>query len=116
MGVVGPYLLGQPAHLAERGEVGPVATELIVVVSSRISRTVVSTRSSSRPCNSTVAPEASKSWATRLPSPSVAPVIKTVASSVSVTDLSFRLSNVRFFLDPGRFVVPAVRWSAELRN
>jgi hypothetical protein len=43
-------------------------------------------------------------------------VIKTVASSVSVTDLSFRLSNVRFFLDLGRFVVPAVRWFAELRN
>jgi len=31
VGVVGPYLFGQPAHLAERGEVGPVATELIVV-------------------------------------------------------------------------------------
>ncbi len=31
VGVVGPYLLGQPAHLAERGEVGPVATELVVV-------------------------------------------------------------------------------------
>jgi hypothetical protein len=31
VGVVGPYLFGQPAHLAERGEVGPVATELKVV-------------------------------------------------------------------------------------
>ena len=31
MGVVGPYLFGQPAHLVERGEVGPVAAGLIVV-------------------------------------------------------------------------------------
>ena len=116
MGVVGPYLFGQPAHLVERGEVGPVATELIVVRSLADLAHRGLTRSSSRPCNSTVVPEAARSWATRLPSPSVAPVIKTVASSVSVTDLSFRLSNVRFFLDPGRFVLPAVRWSAELRD
>jgi hypothetical protein len=61
-----------------------------------------------------VAPEAGRSRAIRLPSPSVAPVIKIVAVSKSVTGLSFRLSDVGSSPDLGRFVLPIV--CAELRD
>jgi hypothetical protein len=116
VGVVGPYLFGQPAHLAERGEVGLVRTELIVVrfladlAQRGLHALLVSFVQQHR------GPGSDQVVGDSPPKPVVAPVIRTVASSVSVTDLSFRLSNVRFFLDAGRFVLPAVRWSAELRD